>query len=269
VDAANALEDVWIQTPDAGVYNLTVFGRRVPGNGLVAVAAEPRTSTTGATRIDSDRQGYALVCTGDAMDVLVPPSVSLRAIEDPPLGCAEDSPSFSFEETSCTTCVAWEWDFGDGSPRLTTAVPTSGPHAFGPVPGLYLVSVTGRDAAGVMARSTFAVEVFIGSKATPGKVGNTLRVFKVPASPPAFGAKGIWDDLPVPDATGYVLYEFTASQKADIALAAPPEPPINAWPDPLHGKEGHLWCPTDVGACGPPVKYLQVRAGNCLGEPGP
>jgi uncharacterized protein (TIGR03437 family) len=59
-DNRNPVEAVYIQFPQPGVYTVRIIGDNVPGNGQMQVLAQP-----GNQRIDSNRQGYALVATGN------------------------------------------------------------------------------------------------------------------------------------------------------------------------------------------------------------
>lgn len=59
-DNRNPIEAVYIQNPVAGAYTVRVIGANVPGNGQMQVTAQP-----GDQRIDSNRQGYALIATGN------------------------------------------------------------------------------------------------------------------------------------------------------------------------------------------------------------
>jgi uncharacterized protein (TIGR03437 family) len=59
-DNRNPVEGVYIQYPLAGNYTVKVIGANVPGNGMMGVAAQPSNQT-----IDSNRQGYALVASGN------------------------------------------------------------------------------------------------------------------------------------------------------------------------------------------------------------
>ncbi|MBS1809957.1 MAG: S8 family serine peptidase [Acidobacteria bacterium] len=59
-DNKNPLEAVYIQYPSPGTYTIKVIGANVPGNGQMGVLAQPGNQT-----IDSNRQGYALVATGN------------------------------------------------------------------------------------------------------------------------------------------------------------------------------------------------------------
>lgn len=59
-DSKNPLESVYLQYPIAGTYTVKVSGANVPGNGQMGVVAQPGNQT-----IDSNRQGYALVATGN------------------------------------------------------------------------------------------------------------------------------------------------------------------------------------------------------------
>lgn len=59
-DSKNPLEAVYIQYPSAGTYTVKVIGANVPGNGQMGVVAQPGNQT-----IDANRQGYALVATGN------------------------------------------------------------------------------------------------------------------------------------------------------------------------------------------------------------
>lgn len=250
-DSVNPLENVWIGAPCAGIYNLRVRARSIPGNGANKVAALPAVSPT---IIDSDRQGYALVCTGDAIEMRTPPSVSAVATPSPAVGC--EPLQVDFVENNCMTCVAWEWDFGDGNTMAGRSVS----HTY-TVPGFYLANVTGRDAEGVEGLLQQPIEVIVGTPATPtAKVGNTLKVVKLPSQPQLLAT---WQDIGVPAATFYGMYDF--DQKAFVS---DPDPRINGVlrstpPQPLHGKSGFLWSPVA------PFWLLQVRAASCSGEPGP
>src|SRR5262249_4840747 len=59
-DNRNPVEAVYIQYPLFGTYTVRVIGANVPGNGQTQVIAQP-----GDQPIDSNRQGYALVATGN------------------------------------------------------------------------------------------------------------------------------------------------------------------------------------------------------------
>lgn len=59
-DAKNPVECVYIQYPVPGTYTVKVIGANVPGNGAMGVVAQPDNQT-----IDSNRQGYALLATGN------------------------------------------------------------------------------------------------------------------------------------------------------------------------------------------------------------
>ncbi|HEY7180467.1 MAG TPA: hypothetical protein VIC84_03560, partial [Blastocatellia bacterium] len=59
-DNRNPVEAVYIQYPLFGTYTVRVIGANVPGNGQMQVIAQP-----GNQRIDSNRQGYALIATGN------------------------------------------------------------------------------------------------------------------------------------------------------------------------------------------------------------
>ncbi|MBX3278728.1 MAG: S8 family serine peptidase [Acidobacteria bacterium] len=59
-DNRNPVECVYIRYPLPGAYTVRVIGANVPGNGMIAVTAQP-----GAESIDSNRQGYALAATGN------------------------------------------------------------------------------------------------------------------------------------------------------------------------------------------------------------
>ncbi|HYE73725.1 MAG TPA: hypothetical protein VEF04_10350, partial [Blastocatellia bacterium] len=58
-DNRNPIECVYVQYPVPGTYTVKVIGTNVPGNGSTAVA-QPGNQT-----IDSNRQGYALLATGN------------------------------------------------------------------------------------------------------------------------------------------------------------------------------------------------------------
>ena len=66
-DNKNPLEAVYIQYPNPGTYTVKVIGTNVPGNGQLSVTAQPGNQT-----IDSNRQGYALVTTGNFTAGAVP-----------------------------------------------------------------------------------------------------------------------------------------------------------------------------------------------------
>jgi uncharacterized protein (TIGR03437 family) len=59
-DNRNPVEAVYIQNPLPGTYTVRVIGANVPGNGQTQIVAQP-----GDQRIDSNRQGYALIATGN------------------------------------------------------------------------------------------------------------------------------------------------------------------------------------------------------------
>jgi uncharacterized protein (TIGR03437 family) len=59
-DNRNPVEAVYIQFPLPGTYTVRVIGTNVPGNGQMQVLAQP-----GDQLIDSNRQGYALIATGN------------------------------------------------------------------------------------------------------------------------------------------------------------------------------------------------------------
>lgn len=59
-DNRNPVEAVYIQTPIPGTYSVRVIGANVPGNGQAQITAQP-----GGQLIDSNRQGYALIATGN------------------------------------------------------------------------------------------------------------------------------------------------------------------------------------------------------------
>jgi uncharacterized protein (TIGR03437 family) len=59
-DNRNPIEAVYIQNPIPGTYTVRVIGENVPGNGQTQIIAQP-----GDQRIDSNRQGYALIATGN------------------------------------------------------------------------------------------------------------------------------------------------------------------------------------------------------------
>jgi uncharacterized protein (TIGR03437 family) len=59
-DNRNPVEAVYIQFPQPGTYTVRVIGANVPGNGQMQMLAQP-----GAQLIDSNRQGYALIATGN------------------------------------------------------------------------------------------------------------------------------------------------------------------------------------------------------------
>lgn len=59
-DNKNPVEGVYIQYPQPGAYTVKVIGANVPGNGQSGVIAQP-----GNQPIDSNRQGYALIATGN------------------------------------------------------------------------------------------------------------------------------------------------------------------------------------------------------------
>lgn len=59
-DNLNPVEAVYIQSPQPGTYTVKVIGTNVPGNGQTGIIAQPGNQT-----IDSNRQGYALIATGN------------------------------------------------------------------------------------------------------------------------------------------------------------------------------------------------------------
>lgn len=59
-DSRNPVEAVYIQYPIAGTYTVRVLGESVPGNGQTNITAQPNDQ-----KIDSNRQGYALIATGN------------------------------------------------------------------------------------------------------------------------------------------------------------------------------------------------------------
>lgn len=59
-DNKNPVEAVYIQYPLPGTYTVRVIGANVPGNGQTGILAQP-----GNQPIDSNRQGYALIATGN------------------------------------------------------------------------------------------------------------------------------------------------------------------------------------------------------------
>src|SRR5215813_12311044 len=59
-DNRNPVEAVYIQYPLFGTYTVRVIGANVPGNGQMQVIAQPDNQP-----IDSNRQGYALIATGN------------------------------------------------------------------------------------------------------------------------------------------------------------------------------------------------------------
>lgn len=59
-DSVNPVEAVYIQNPVPGTYTVRVIGENVPGNGQTQIVAQP-----GDQKIDSNRQGYALIATGN------------------------------------------------------------------------------------------------------------------------------------------------------------------------------------------------------------
>ncbi len=66
-DNRNPLEAVYLQYPAPGTYTVKIIGANVPGNGQMGVVAQPGNQT-----IDSNRQGYALVATGNFTAGAVP-----------------------------------------------------------------------------------------------------------------------------------------------------------------------------------------------------
>ncbi|MEP7271792.1 MAG: S8 family serine peptidase [Acidobacteriota bacterium] len=59
-DNRNPVEAIYIASPAAGTYTVRVIGANVPGNGSRQILAQP-----GNQLIDSNRQGYALIVTGN------------------------------------------------------------------------------------------------------------------------------------------------------------------------------------------------------------
>ena len=66
-DNRNPLESVYVQYPVPGTYTVKIIGTNVPGNGQMGIVAQPGNQT-----IDSNRQGYALVTTGNFTAGAVP-----------------------------------------------------------------------------------------------------------------------------------------------------------------------------------------------------
>ena len=59
-DNRNPVEAVYLQYPLFGTYTVRVIGANVPGNGQMQILAQP-----GNQLIDSNRQGYSLIATGN------------------------------------------------------------------------------------------------------------------------------------------------------------------------------------------------------------
>lgn len=59
-DNRNPVEAVYVQYPLPGTYTVRVIGENVPGNGQMQITAQPNDQ-----KIDSNRQGYALLATGN------------------------------------------------------------------------------------------------------------------------------------------------------------------------------------------------------------
>ncbi len=72
-DDRNPVEAVYIQHPIPGTYTVRVTGANVPGNGQTQITAQP-----GDQKIDSDKQGYALIATGN-FTAGAQPSLTLAA----------------------------------------------------------------------------------------------------------------------------------------------------------------------------------------------
>ena len=66
-DNKNPLEAVYVRYPVPGAYTVKVIGANVPGSGQFGVIAQP-----GNQAIDSNKQGYALVATGNFTAGAVP-----------------------------------------------------------------------------------------------------------------------------------------------------------------------------------------------------
>ncbi len=66
-DNKNPLEAVYVQYPVPGTYTVKIIGANVPGNGQMGITAQP-----GNQVIDSNRQGYAVVATGNFTAGAVP-----------------------------------------------------------------------------------------------------------------------------------------------------------------------------------------------------
>jgi uncharacterized protein (TIGR03437 family) len=98
-DDRNPLEAVYFQYPAQGTYTIKVIGASVPGNGQFGVVAQPGNQT-----IDSNRQGYALVATGNFSTPLTRASVTTNGA------------SFTPAET---TSGALASSFGSGFPNGT------------------------------------------------------------------------------------------------------------------------------------------------------
>ena len=59
-DNRNPIESVYLRNPIPGTYTVVVTGANVPGNGQMQITAQP-----GDQKIDSNKQGYALIATGN------------------------------------------------------------------------------------------------------------------------------------------------------------------------------------------------------------
>lgn len=108
-DDRNPLEAVYFQYPAQGTYTIRVSGASVPGNGQFGVVAQPGNQT-----IDSNRQGYALLATGNFSTPLTRASVTTNGA------------SFTPAETASGALVS---SFGSGFPNGTNinAAATSTP----------------------------------------------------------------------------------------------------------------------------------------------
>ena len=99
-DDRNPLEAVYFQYPAQGTYTIKVIGASVPGNGQMGVVAQPGNQT-----IDSNRQGYALIATGNFSTPLTRASVTTNGA------------SFTPAETAGGALVS---SFGSGFPNGTS-----------------------------------------------------------------------------------------------------------------------------------------------------
>ncbi len=149
-DAKNPVEAVYIQYPAQGTYTIKVIGANVPGNGQLGVIAQPGNQT-----IDSNRQGYALLATGNFSAPVTFNSVTVNGA------------SFQQTETAPGALVSV---FGAGLPNGTTI--NQGVTAF-PLP----TTVNG---VSVRVNGILAPLLFVGAGANFGSNGAYQINFQLP-----------------------------------------------------------------------------------------
>jgi hypothetical protein len=250
-DTTNAVENVFLPTSAAGPYSIRVCGTQVPGSGLFHVQASPQpVPGDPPDGIDSDRQGYALIVTGDSLFPSAPPVFQILT----PLTviCEGDSVDFSSDCPTSPDCgpqpVQYLWDFDD-TQTSTLESPT---HTFASA-GLYHVRLTVTNADGISAESRFPVLIVAGTRNLPGPVGNTLKIVKEPAG--SEDVRFTWINIPPEQAAWYNLYDFV--DKTTLPAATPPRPPIVS--------EVPLGIPGTVWTTQPGDYFFQVRGLSCDG----